>query len=37
MAAGLGWTGGLIKVPTRRTAVQPTNGVVTQNPAAGTP
>jgi eukaryotic-like serine/threonine-protein kinase len=32
----LGWTGGLIKAPNAQNSGVPTNGVVTQDPAAGT-
>jgi eukaryotic-like serine/threonine-protein kinase len=33
----LGWTGGLIKLPNAQNSGVPTNGIVTQDPAAGTP
>jgi eukaryotic-like serine/threonine-protein kinase len=33
----LGWTGGLIKLPNAQNSGVPSNGVVTQDPAAGTP
>ncbi|MCV7278857.1 Stk1 family PASTA domain-containing Ser/Thr kinase [Mycolicibacterium flavescens] len=33
----LGWTGGLIKLPNAQNSGVPSNGVVTQQPSAGTP
>jgi serine/threonine-protein kinase len=34
---GLGWTGGLIKAPNAQNSGVPSNGVVTQDPEAGSP
>lgn len=34
---GLGWTGNLIKLPNAQNSGVPSNGIVTQDPAAGTP
>jgi eukaryotic-like serine/threonine-protein kinase len=37
MLSGLGWTGNLNKLPNAQNSGVPSNGIVTQDPAAGTP
>jgi eukaryotic-like serine/threonine-protein kinase len=37
MLSGLGWTGNLNKLPNAQNSGIPSNGIVTQDPAAGTP